>query len=73
MTTVRETCILKYETSEGGNRNVRINDPRPGLTEAQVRPAGNRLTTIEMFDSEIGLLTRLAGADIQRVTTTVLI
>jgi len=73
MEQTRNTCVIKFETSLGGTKNVRINDPRPGLTANEVDAAARQLTTFYMFEPEIGGLVDILGAEVVRVTKSVVI
>jgi len=69
----RETCVLTYATELGGQKNVRINDPRPGITPQAVASAGGSLEGLNVFDASIGRLAKLVGATIVTETITPLL
>jgi hypothetical protein len=66
---IRETCVLTFSTSLGGQKNVRINDPRPLITAASINVAAGMLTAADMFDESVGSLVDLVGAAV--VTQTI--
>jgi len=73
MSTVRETCILTFNTSLDSTRLVRIPEPRPNLTQTAVTNAASLFIEADPFDETIGRLESLARADIIRETHIVLI
>ncbi|MCL1862882.1 MAG: DUF2922 domain-containing protein [Defluviitaleaceae bacterium] len=70
---VRETCVMTFATSLGKQHRMRINDPRPSLSETNANVAGALLTTVNVFDETIGNLERLVGAEIIKETTRTII
>lgn len=71
--TVRETCVLNFGTSTGRGFNVRIRDPRPGLSAGAVTSAAAMFVSANPFDNTVGNLTDLAGAELVTQTTRTII
>jgi len=63
---MQEQCQMTFRTSTGRNRVVAVNDPRVGLTEANVRAAANMFIAANPFNEETGALVELLSA--QRVS-----
>lgn len=72
---IRETCVLTFATSESTLKNVRINNPRPGLSPADLIPVIDTLTSadLDVFDDTIGGLVSLISAVVQTETITEII
>ena len=71
--TTTHTCVMTFNTSLYGKRNVRIPDPRPGLSVSAVTTAAGSFLSISPFDETIGTLTSLARAELVSETHTILI
>ncbi|MCL2576903.1 MAG: DUF2922 domain-containing protein [Defluviitaleaceae bacterium] len=59
-----ETCVLTFLTSPGKQKSVRINNPRPGITAEALTAAAETFTQFNVFDSSVGSLTQLVGANV---------
>jgi len=59
---------MKYKTSLGKQKVVRVNHPRANLTVQNLNDCGTRFVNISPFDATIGSLTSFFGAE--RVTET---
>lgn len=66
---IRTTCVMTFLTSRENQHNVRVRDPRVGITVVNVSGAATTLIMANPFESEIGELERLVGA--QLVTDTI--
>jgi len=66
----RETCVMVFATSLGGQKNVRVRDPRPTLSLSNVEAAAAFLTSGNVFEPEIGRLERFVSAEIITEITT---
>jgi hypothetical protein len=67
------TCVLTFNTSLDGTRNVRIPDPRAGLTQQALLSAAGAFVAVNPFDETVGTLTGLNRAEIVTETRIVLI
>ena len=70
----RRTCVLTFVTSLGGQKNIRVNDPRNGLNAAGLGISASMFITANPFDEEkIGELVNMIRAEIITETRTILI
>ena len=71
--TTRDFCQLTFLTTADRDRMIRVADPLPGITPAQVMDGAESMIDAFIFDEDAGNLVSLRRADIVRVTTKSLI
>lgn len=60
--------LMSFVTSSGGQSSLTLDEPKAGLTEAEVRAAMQTIITQNMFNTPNGNLTEIKAAEI--ITTT---
>lgn len=70
---IRETVVMTFATSRGTQKNMRIRDPRPNVSSADVESAATSFITANPYEAEIGSLERLVGAEhvVDTITTVI--
>lgn len=73
---VRDSIIFSFHTSHDRVRTLSLPDPAPGLAHSVVVAAADGIIGADVFDDSPGTpgrLQRLKRADLQKVTTRVLL
>ena len=65
--------IMSFVTSLGGTSTMSLDEPKVGLTEAEVRTLMDLVITNNMFNTNSGNLTGVKAAEIVTTTTDTLI
>jgi len=65
--------LMSFITSLGGRSSLNLDEPKVGLTEAEIRTVMDFLITNNLFNTTTGNLTGVKAAEIVTTTTETLI
>jgi hypothetical protein len=66
---IRQTCVLRFRTTAGKQRQLSLSNPRSNINRSAVESVANTLINADIFTEKAGKLASLTGAEFVTVTT----